>query len=584
MKKTKREEQRRAKHMLQERKRLEKKRETDELLEADLSDSDVLDDLAVELGDANATEEIEKEYDDTAMEAMAKPMMGATTFEELDALRETREKAEAVRELGWDVQDLVSNIVGHPMLKPAEKAKALQAVASGFEARLTQAVGKEVVEKDLDALAVEAILAHDKRHIPILENITDMVKRKLSAGARKNLGDGDFALVTEKDGKKERKYPIHDKAHVRNALARAAQQIKEGGEGAADAKAAMPKIRAAAKKFGIETSMEKDRNAIVIEKDAKGDWRWVGWVSNKFIDWDGDIIAEDAHKEYLEWLDKNADVAPIFLTWHTPGTAREAPVDFWSYENGFLVMSGKLTENEATMLLKAQTIADLGMSHGTMVLARDEKDPRVVTKYRMYEVSDLPLENAANPWTSIEAISKEVGMDKKAYFAQLLGSDEKADEFLKKTGLKKEALETAGVESKEKSDETATATVVEPEAHVKEPAETVKVDTKALVEQVIKEAGLEELSTWFVTANEALEKVPALEELVKAMQVSQEDKLAEMITPPAERFAWLKGKGASNSKDNVLKEKDEDLKKAVPGVPDGYWLSEATNTAPVRAE
>ena len=81
-----------------------------------------------------------------------------------------------------------------------------------------------------------------------------------------DLPDEDFAYI-EPGGEKDeegkttprslRHYPIHDAAHVRNALARAAAAIKGDDEKAADiAKKAMPAIKAAAKKFGIEVSEE----------------------------------------------------------------------------------------------------------------------------------------------------------------------------------------------------------------------------------------------------------------------------------------------------------------------------------------
>ena len=41
--------------------------------------------------------------------------------------------------------------------------------------------------------------------------------RELTTRARKNLSAGEFVFP------KERKYPIHDKAHARNALARVSQ-------------------------------------------------------------------------------------------------------------------------------------------------------------------------------------------------------------------------------------------------------------------------------------------------------------------------------------------------------------------------
>jgi hypothetical protein len=53
---------------------------------------------------------------------------------------------------------------------------------------------------------------------------------KLNSEEREELPKGKFALP------EERKYPIEDKAHARNAKARAAQQEKAGKLSAADRK------------------------------------------------------------------------------------------------------------------------------------------------------------------------------------------------------------------------------------------------------------------------------------------------------------------------------------------------------------
>lgn len=81
---------------------------------------------------------------------------------------------------------------------------------------------------------------------------------EMSAKAINDLPDSAFAYI-EPGGKKDdqgkttprskRHFPIHDAAHVRNALARASQSPF--------GKQAMPKILAAAKKFGIEVDKEK---------------------------------------------------------------------------------------------------------------------------------------------------------------------------------------------------------------------------------------------------------------------------------------------------------------------------------------
>lgn len=505
---------------------------------------------------------------------------GPTSFAELDAMRIAQEQAEAVRDVTWNVQELVRNILMSEALDPDEKVAAMQDVAEEFGARVTSEMAEvEATEKDLELLDLEALIASDHRNSTLSERVEAMTKRVLSTASRKKLPAGKFALPSK------RKYPIHDAAHVRNALARAAQQIKRGGQSAADAHAALPKIRAAAKRMGIGVAnKKKERSAIMIEKDASNHWRWVGWVSNNFLDWDGDIISEDAHKEYIQWWEKNKEVSPVFVSWHTPGTRRKAAVDFMTLEKGFLIMSGPLEETEAANLMKARKVADLGMSHGAFAFGRDPKDPRIITKYRMYEVSDLPLENAANPFTDFETIVKEVGMDKQKYLAAILGSDELAEEFLKRTGMKQAALQDAGIPAKEKKEADAAAAPATEPAPVTEPQTQEPVPAiDETVAKVIKELDLEGLNEFVLKAQEAIEKVPVLEELIKAMQGSQDQKLAELLTPPAARFAWSKEKRASQDPATVVK-KDDKLATAAPGVPPEYWLSSLTGTAPIKEE
>lgn len=549
---------------------------------------------------------VKKDYygDMPATPGMMPMMIGPTSWEEKDAEEAAEAQASAVRETTWDTQDLVRNILQHPMMDPAEKSKAIQAVGKGFQTRVDEAISKnspDAVKKDLDLLALEAIIQTDRRHMGLGERIGDFAKAVLSSAARENLPAGEFALVVTRNGKKIKKYPIHDKAHVRNALARAAQQIKAGGQGAADARAALPKIRAAAKRMGIGASKEKDASGIFIEKDANGDWRWVGLVSNNFIDWQGDIISKEAHQEYVAFLDANPDAAPLFMSWHTPGTERKNPVDYWNFDNGFLIMSGKLDETEAASLLKAKASTDIGMSLQGVGL-RDPDDPRVVKQYRLVEVSDLPLEDAANPFTDFSVMVKEVDMDKKKYLAALLGSDEKANAFMAKTGMKQEALEAAGIEQKAKAkakpglDAQAIVDAVKEVAgddvevdvqEVEEEAEEAPVAkskipdlSQEMVDRLAKEFHLDDLSEFVTEAKEALEKVPLLEGVIKQMQDGSDKKLAEAISPPAARFAWARKARASESDDTVLGDDDE-LANAAPEVP---WLSEATNTKPIPVQ
>lgn len=85
-------------------------------------------------------------------------------------------------------------------------------------------------------------------------------RAQMSTADINDLPDSAFAYIEpggskDSDGKTTprslRHYPLQDEAHVRNALSRAAAAIKSGGDPAAIAQKALPKIKAAAKKMGI---------------------------------------------------------------------------------------------------------------------------------------------------------------------------------------------------------------------------------------------------------------------------------------------------------------------------------------------
>lgn len=529
----------------------------------------------------NIDEPMEKDYYDSPSSSM--DMMGPTSWEEADAMKNAQEEADQVRELTYQTQDLVRSILYVPsmMMSPDEKAKAIKAVGDGLGSRL-KAVSPTTMKKELDVdlLELEVFIAKDRRELSMLEKVGDfMSKAKLTASAENALSDSDFALVREEGGKKVRKYPIHDKAHVRNALARAAQQIKEGGAGAADAKAALPAIRAAAKKMGIG-DVQKSKSSIIIQKDLSGKWRAVMWPTNNFIDYDGEIISKEAHEEYVDWVNKNMDLAPVFLSWHTPGTQRENKIDFITYENGFILASAPLTEKEAAQLLRVQLTKDLGMSHGSFALERDPNDENIVTKYRTVEYSDLPLEKAANPFTEFSVLMKEAAMkkdEKLAYLSELLGPEEAA-KFVEKAGLKQEALREAGVKEKDKeTDSEAT-----PEKKDETPKQDAGILTPeqeaavvALVSKELDIPGLTDTIKDLMEKAKEAEKVPELEAVIKELVRSNDEKLAEKIAPKA--MPWSKDVRPSQSKDTLVKEGDNDDDKLLESKP-SFWMDELVGT------
>lgn len=123
--------------------------------------------------------------------------------------------------------------------------------------------------------------------------VTAEERGAMSTASINDLPDSAFAYIEpggtkDADGKTTprtlRHYPVHDKAHAKNALGRAQAQINGGdADGKRIAQAAMPKIKAAARKFGIDVS--GDRSA---QRDP-------GWQQRRQR-WAGSLVGQPARR------------------------------------------------------------------------------------------------------------------------------------------------------------------------------------------------------------------------------------------------------------------------------------------------
>lgn len=112
----------------------------------------------------------------------------------------------------------------------------------------------EKEEKDIMAeeIKVEEILDNDYEGGEIED------AKKLTTEQRNALPDSDFALIQMKDGKKIRRFPINDEAHVRNALARLPQAKDISEE---ERKSALEKILKKAKELNMTELLKKYEKA-----------------------------------------------------------------------------------------------------------------------------------------------------------------------------------------------------------------------------------------------------------------------------------------------------------------------------------
>ena len=100
----------------------------------------------------------------------------------------------------------------------------------------------------MEEIKIEEILDNDYEGGEIDE------AKKLTTEQRNALPDSDFALIQEKDGKKIRRFPINDEAHVRNALARLPQAKDISEE---EKKSALAKILKKAKELNMDELLKK---------------------------------------------------------------------------------------------------------------------------------------------------------------------------------------------------------------------------------------------------------------------------------------------------------------------------------------
>lgn len=166
-------------------------------------------------------------------------------------------------------------------------------------------------------------------------------------------------------------------------------------------------------------------------------------------------------------------------------------------------------------------------------------------------------------------------MDKQKYLASLLG-EERAKEFLEKTGLKQAELREAGVEEKGKTDTTPEPEPAKETVKTEEPAAP---DMEAILKAVSEQFDIEGLNAFVQKAQEDSEKLAVLEEVVKSLKEDGDEKLAEKIAPPiTKKMAWTTR--PSQSKDNHINEADEKDKLLKQSGPK-HWLSEVTGVEPV---
>ncbi len=323
-----------------------------------------------------------------------------------------------------------------------------------------------------------------------------------------------------------------------------------------------------AKVLKPDPAPEKTDQPFHLFKDADGNLRWFMWASNNYYDRDNppEVFTAEAHKEFVGYLD-DGGVMPEAWLWHTPGS-RWGVADWVDYADGFLMYSGTVDPGMEAIAYSLEASKGIGVSHGYRYKYSSVGDG-IIGWYRDFEVSTLPMEKAANAWTGIEILAKEIeemGMtdDKRAFLVKHLGAT-KVGELEGKTEEMVKALDNLGIAWKDVPDadmDTSSADA-DADAKAKDPIDYAKL-AAAVGETAVK--ALEESKAFKTVSDGVIDlstRLAAVEEDVKGLKETDDAKIAGKFKAKA---APVNGHRASDDDANVLTKAkaDDALKTRAP--------------------
>lgn len=175
---------------------------------------------------------------------------------------------------------------------------------------------------------------------------------------------------------------------------------------------------------------------------ALGD-KWFAWWSNNLEDHEGEFFSAKAIDEYVMRVDAGVVPMPELWLWHTPGT-RHGVAEWVGRIGHFAVAAGSFDETPAGQAAKAhyaRNSGDYGMSHG-FYYETDQKSDNTYHQFNTFEISVLPREKAANPYTAFEEVfDMEMSDEKRSWLVGVLGSEELTDTLINATEAKSKAMD-----------------------------------------------------------------------------------------------------------------------------------------------
>lgn len=178
---------------------------------------------------------------------------------------------------------------------------------------------------------------------------------------------------------------------------------------------------------------------------------WVAYWGNNAKDLDREWFADAANKEYVEAVDSGAWPLPELWYWHEPHALGKALlVDKVDH---VMMAVGKFAETRAGDKMREffrSTKEAHGVSHG-FLFPKNAHYNGIYYKYRTFEISPLPANVAANPYTAFEVKEHLMDAKKEKQLIEILGED-LAKEVIQGAQSRSKQLDTLGVDFKSKED------------------------------------------------------------------------------------------------------------------------------------
>lgn len=479
---------------------------------------------------------------------------GATRFAEIDAFMEAQDKAGQIEDQTYQFQELIRNIMANSDIGFEEKAAAIAAAAQELPARVANPPKppwrKELVGKALRAVGLKAVTktegsdsfpAGAYAYVPDPEKPSTWKLRLEETPGKLTVAQiGRAITALQPGGFRGQKVdiPAGDKAGIISKINTAIGKVTADDEQKTNLRDRLDAV----KEVG---------SAFTLTKDASGRLRYVTVTSNRYYDRDGEVFPEQVHKEAVAYADGKKQYPELWL-WHMPGT-RMGQGDMADYFDGFRLDSGLIDKGMESIAMKVASLPDLGVSHGFSFV----KEADTYREYRSKEVSILPREHAANPWTGVilESEDKSMGFtDEKRKFLVDAGiAEEKITQIEEAVGLLKESAEGAGVAFKE----------MLPDEVVEEVAGTAGVE-KLLADLTTAVQGVAgQVTTVQETVTGLQATVDQHGEAIKELKESDDAKIASALRT---KTAALKpADSPANKDDNTISE--EDARKQGAGEP-----------------